>query len=174
MTALGFESGDRLIIIGDNAPQWYHAYLAVQSNHGLPVGLFSDLSPREIRHIAADCQVRFAVVEGQEQVDKLLQVRESLPFLEKIIYWSYKGLAHYREDFLIGYRELLALGQELEAGSPGLFERNVESGQADDPCGIIYTAGTTGTAPKGVVHTFRSLKASAECLLKLDPWSEGR
>lgn len=172
LMALGFEPGDRLMIIGDNAPQWYHAYLAAQSNHGLAVGLFSDLSPEEVSYIAADCKVRFAVVEGQEQVDKLIQVRESLPFLEKIIYWGYKGLAHYQEDFLIGYRELLALGREYEAKNPGVFERNVESGQADDACSIVYTAGTTRTSPKGAVHTFRSLRASTECLLELDPWSE--
>ena len=171
LAALGFQAGDRLMIIGDNAPQWYHAYLAAQSNHGLPVGLFSDLSPQEIRHIAADCRVRFAVVEGQEQVDKLLEVRESLPFLEKIIYWGYKGLAHYQEDFLVGYRELLDLGEKFETKNPGVFESNVKSGRADDPCSIVYTAGTTGPAPKGAVHTFRSLRASAQCLLELDLWT---
>jgi len=172
LLALGFEPGDKLLLIGDNAPQWYYAYLAVQANHGLSVGLFPDLSPREVQSIAQNCEARFAVVEGQEQVDKLLQVKDSLPLLKKAIFWSYKGLAHYQGDLLIGYREVLALGEAFETEHPGLFEGNLEAGRADDPCAIVYTAGTTGAAPKGAVHTFRTLMASAEALLRLDPWSE--
>jgi long-chain acyl-CoA synthetase len=172
LLTFGFEPQDKVLIIGDNAPQWYYAELAAQANHGMSVGLFSDLLPREIWQIAENCEARFAVVEGQEQVDKLLQIRDDLPLLQKIIYWDYKGLAHYDEDMLVGYKEVLKLGQTYEAEHPGRFEQNVESGQADDACAIIYTAGTTGDAPKGAVHTFRTLRAGADCLLQLDPWSE--
>ena len=170
--AFGFEPGDKVLIIGDNAPQWYYAELAVQANHGVSVGLFSDLLPSEIKDIAKNCEARFAVVEGQEQVDKLLQIKDALPSLKKIIFWDYKGLAQYDEDILVGYREALELGERYEAQHPGRFEQNVETGGADDICAIVYTAGTTEDAPKGVVHTFRTLQAGSEFLLNLDSWTE--
>ncbi|MCJ7683768.1 MAG: AMP-binding protein [Desulfobacteraceae bacterium] len=172
LLTFGFEPGDKVLIIGDNAPHWYYAELAAQANHGVSVGSFSDLLPLEIKYIAENSEARFVVVEGQEQVDKLLQIKHALPLLKKVIFWNYKGLAHYDEDILVGYREALTLGETYEAEHPGRFEQNVETGKADDICAIIFTAGTTGAAPKGAVHTYQTLRAGADYLLQLDPWSE--
>jgi len=172
LMALDFAPGDKVLIVGDNAPQWYYAELAAQANHGVSVGLFSDLLPPEIKYIAENSDAGFAVVEGQEQVDKLLEIKDALPQLKKVIYWNYKGLARYDNDILIGYRDVLKLGQTYESEYPGRFEQNVEAGRADDVCALIYTAGTTGSAPKGAIHTYRTLRAGAEYLLQLDPWSE--
>jgi long-chain acyl-CoA synthetase len=172
LLSFGFEAGDKLLIIGDNAPQWYVAELAAQANHGLSVGLFSELLPSEIKRIAENSDARFAMVQDQEQVDKLLGVRDSLPLLKKIIYWNYKGLARYQDDILVGYLDILERGKAYADEHPGRFEQIVASGRADDPCAIIYTAGTTGAAPLGAVHTYRSLRAGAECLFALDPWFE--
>ena len=172
LLALGLEAGDKVLIVGDNAPQWYYAELAAQANHGVSVGLFSDLLPSEIKTIAENSDARFAVVESQEQIDKFLQIKDALPLLKKIIYWRYKGLARYDDDMLVGYREALKLGKAFEAEHPGRFEQNVAAGRADDVCAIIYTAGTTGSAPKGAIHTYRTLRAGADYLLQLDPWSE--
>jgi len=172
LLAFGFEPGDKVLIIGDNAPQWYYAELAAQANHGVSVGLYSDLLPLEIKYIAENSEARFAVVEGQEQVDKFLQIKDTLPLLKKVIFWNYKGLAHYEADILVGYREAIKLGETYEAEHPGRFEQNVKTGKADDICAIIYTAGTTGAAPKGAVHTYRTLRPGADYLLELDPWSE--
>ena len=172
LLALGFEPGDKLLIIGDNAPQWYYAELAAQACHGVSVGLFSDLLPLEIKYIAENSEACFAVVEGQEQVDKILQIKDALPRLKKVIYWSYKGLDAYDDSLLIGYRDTLKLGETYEAKYPQRFEQNVAAGRADDICAIVYTAGTTGSAPRGAVHTYRTLRAGADALLKLAPWSE--
>ena len=112
------------------------------------------------------------MVEGQEQVDKLLQIKDELLLLQKVIYWNYKGLAQYDDDILVGYREALKLGKAFEAEHPGRFEQNVATGKADDVCALVYTAGTTGATPKAAVHTYQTLRAGAHYLLQLDPWTE--
>jgi long-chain acyl-CoA synthetase len=172
LISLGFEPGDKLLIVGDNAPEWYYADLAAQADHGVSLGAYSDLTPKEIKYIAENSEAGFAVVQDQEQVDKLLQVKDELPRLKKVIYWNYKGLPHYEDPILIGFREVLDLGEKYEGEHPGLFERNVESGKADDVCAIVYTSGTTGESPKGAVHTYRTLRAGAEYHLRLDPWHD--
>src|SRR4030067_3848683 len=78
LLALGVEAGDKLLIIGDNAPEWYSAELAAQANQGVSVGGYSDLVPREIKFIAHHSEARFAVVEDQEQVDKLIQIKDEI------------------------------------------------------------------------------------------------
>lgn len=172
LLSLGFEPGDRVLIVGDNAPQWYYAELAAQADRGVSVGLYSDSAPREIQYIAENCGARFAVVQDQEQVDKILQIKDELPLLKKIIFWSYKGLAHYDAPILMAYHQVVKLGEEYEREHPEHFERNVETGKADDVCAIVYTSGTTGDAPKGAVHTYETLRAGADYLLRLDPWHE--
>jgi len=172
LISLGFEPGDKVLIIGDNAPQRYYSELAVQSNHGVSVGLHPDSSPTEIKYIAQNSEASFALVQDQEQVDKFLEVKNELPQLEKVVYWGYKGLAHYNDPILMGYRQVLELGEKHEEAHPGLFEQNIESGSADDVCAIVYTSGTTGVVPKGAVHTYGTMRAGAEYYLHLDPWQE--
>ena len=172
LVAIGFKAGDKVLIIGDNAPQWYYAELAAQANHGTAVGVYPELLPSEIKYIAENSEARFAVVQDQEQVDKLLQVKDDLPRLKKVIYWNYKGLAHYDDPILMGYSQVLELGENYEAEHPGLWEQNIESGNADDVCAIVYTSGTTGAVPKGAVHSYRTMRAGADHYLHLDPWYE--
>lgn len=172
LVSLGFSVGDRLLIVGDSAPQWYSAELAAQSNRGLAVGAGSDLSAAEIRYIAQDTEITHAVVEDQEQVDKFLEIKDELPLLKNIIYWNYKGLSHYTDPLLIGYREVIRKGKEFEREHQGLFETNVETGKAGDDCVIVYTSGTGGGIPKGVVHTYRSMMTSVLAYQRIDPWSE--
>jgi len=172
LSAIGFEPGNKLLIVGDNAPQWHYAELAAQANHGVSVGAYSDLTPQEIKYIAENSEASFAVVEDQEQADKLLQIKDELPLLKKVIYWNYKGLAHYNDEILLGYRDVLQAGEKYGKEHPGLFEQNVETGKEDDVCAIVYTSGTSGIVPKGAVHTYRTIKAGACFHLRLDPWQE--
>jgi long-chain acyl-CoA synthetase len=171
LLSLGFQPGDKVLIIGDNAPQWYYAELAAQANHGASVGLYSDLTPLEIKYIAENSEARFAIVEDQEQIDKFLQIKDELPLLKKIIYWNYKGLAHYDDPILMGYRQVVQLGEQHEEKHPGLFEQNVDTGKADDICALVYTSGTTGV-PKAAVHTYKTMRPGADFHLHLDPWYE--
>ncbi|MCU0595651.1 MAG: AMP-binding protein [Desulfobacterota bacterium] len=170
LMSLGLKAGDKVLIVGDNAPQWYYSELAAQANHAVAVGAYSDLTPREIQYLIENSEAAYAIVQDQEQVDKLLQVKSALPLLKKILYWSYKGLAHYKDPNLMGFSEVMQLGEAYEKDHPGIFERNVDSGKADDVCAIVYTSGTTGEQPKGAIHTFSTLRTGAESHLRLDPW----
>jgi long-chain acyl-CoA synthetase len=172
LLSLGFDTGDKVAIIGDNLPQWYCAELAAQANLGISVGMFSDLSPQEIKYIMGHSEAKYAVVEDQEQVDKLLEVKDELPALQKIIYWNYKGLSHYNQPILAGYDRILESGEKYAEEHPYIFEENIEKGKAEDICSIIFTSGATEANPKGTVHSFQSVKASAESLLEVDPWRE--
>jgi long-chain acyl-CoA synthetase len=172
LLCLGFEHGDKVLIVGNNAPQWYFAELAAQANHGASVGVHPDLAPPEIKYISENSDAKFAIAEDQEQVDKLLQIKCELALLKRVIYWNYRGLAHYDDPILMGYRQVLQLGEKFENEHPGLFERSVETGKADDVCAIVYTSGTTGAVPKGAVHTYRTMRTGADYHLLLDPWSE--
>ncbi|MBI5031663.1 MAG: AMP-binding protein [Chloroflexi bacterium] len=170
LRCIGFAEGDKLLIVGQNAPQWYFAALAAQANHGVAVGVHPDLTAAEVKFIAENSGARFALVQDEEQVDKFAEIKVELALLKKVIYWNYKGLAHYHDPMLMGYRELVQLGEQFDKEHPDRFEQNVASGKASDTCTIIYTSGTTDAAPKGVVHTFQSLTTAAENLLRVDPW----
>lgn len=168
LLSLGFQPGDRLLIVGDNSAHWYFAELAAQSNRGVSVGLYSDLSATELEHIAFDCGAQFVMVEDQEQVDKILSIRDRLPALKAVVYWRYKGLGGAADEgFLFGLRAVVERGRVYEQEHPGAFEQNVAAGSADDVCAIIYTSGTGGR-PKGALHSYRSLMASAERYHRLD------
>jgi long-chain acyl-CoA synthetase len=172
LLALGFKAGDKLLIVGDNAPEWYFGELAAQSNLGISVGLYSDLSPSELKQVALNCEAGFLMVEDQEQVDKFLELEEDLPALNKIIYWRYKGLSNYKNPRLLGYREVRQMGKEYEKAHPRLFEENIAKGKADDICALVYTSGTTSDDPKCAVHTYRTLRYGSEYHLQDDPWTQ--
>ncbi|MBN2061179.1 MAG: AMP-binding protein, partial [Deltaproteobacteria bacterium] len=168
----GMESGEKVIIMGDNAPQYYYADLAVQANRGVSVCLYSELTPEEIKYAAENSEASFVIVDGQEQVDKFLLIKDDIHFLKRVIFWNYKGLAHYNDPILTGYEQILYGGEEYESSHPGIFEQNMENGKADDICAIVYTSGTTGDFPKGAIHTFKTMMAGSAYHLSLDPWKE--
>jgi len=168
LLSLGFTAGSKLLIVGDNSPEWYFAEMAAQCNRGISVGLYSDLSAAEIEHIARDSEAEFAMVEDQEQADKILEIRERLPRLRTVVYWRYKGLNDYDHEGFVGLRDVLERGRRHEAEHPGAFEENILAGKADDVCAIVYTSGATGDAPKGALHSHRSLMAGAQRYYELD------
>ncbi len=171
LLALGFKANDKLVIIGNNAPQWYCAALAVQSNHGVVVGISPDLNSAELRYLIKNSEAKFAIVEDQEQIDKLLEIKNELSQIKKIIYWNYKGISKYSDGVLLGYSEVLTGGKRYDNEHPGVYEQNIASGKADDVCTIIYTSGT-GNEPKGAIHTYRTMMSGVKILLDLDTWHD--
>ncbi|MCC7549811.1 MAG: AMP-binding protein [Burkholderiales bacterium] len=160
LSALGFRRGQNLAIIGDNRPQLYWAMAAAQSLGGVPVPLYQDAVADEMAYILDDADVRFAVVEDQEQVDKLLEIKDRLPGLEVIVYDDPRGMRSYGQGFLHELARVQDLGRELHGDHPGLFQREIDQGAAGDVAIMLYTSGTTGK-PKGVCHTHGAMIAAA-------------
>jgi long-chain acyl-CoA synthetase len=161
LVSLGMKKGDVVCIIGDNEPEWFFSEFAVQAAQGIATGIFVDSIPSEVKYIAEHSGARFAIVNDQEQTDKFLEIRDQLPLLQKIIYWDPKGLKNYDDPLLIGFNDVINIGQEYAKTHPDLFEQNVSAGTGNDIAFIYYTSGTTGL-PKGALLTHRALISTAQ------------
>src|SRR5947207_5486495 len=156
LASLGFTRGDKVAIVGDNRPELYWAVLGTQALGGVPVPLYQDASEKELAYIVDHAEARFAVVEDQEQVDKLLHLRAQCPRLEYIVYDDARGLRAYSEPNLLGLEALLERGRKFEQNHPAHVDAEIAKGGADDTAIICYTSGTTGT-PKGAMLSHRNL-----------------
>lgn len=172
LASLGFSRGDKVAIIGDNRPEWVYSELAAQALGGVAVGIYQDSLPREITHIIDHCDARIVVVEDQEQVDKLLEIKSEIPKVEKIVYYDPKGMKNYHDLLLLSFEEAEAQGEKFEYQNPAYFNRTVEEGRGGDVAIIAYTSGTTGL-PKGAVLSHDNLLAMAKNLLEVDPLEPG-
>ncbi len=152
----GFKRGDHLAIIGENRPRLYFTMTAVQCLGGIPVPMYQDAVAAEMTFVFDNAEIHFAVVEDQEQVDKVLEIREKVPHLKQIFYDDARGLRHYQQPGLQAYEALRASGQTLLQQQPSIVDEQIGIGRASDVAAMFYTSGTTGHA-KGVVLGYDNL-----------------
>jgi long-chain acyl-CoA synthetase len=164
LNRLGLKRGETIAIVGANRPKLYWTVMAAQMLGAIPVPVYADAVAEELAFVLAHAEARYAAVEDQEQVDKILSVKERLPKLEQMAYDEKRGLRDYDHSHLHAMDNIIAAGRKaLTDPSVGAWlDAEIEAGKGSDPSIILYTSGTTG-ASKGVVLTGeRSIKAAAD------------
>ncbi|HEX8043939.1 AMP-binding protein [Candidatus Deferrimicrobium sp.] len=167
MVSLGLQAGDKVAIIGDNRPEWVWGEVAAQAAGAVPLGLYQDSTLKEVSYIIDHSDASFVLAEDQEQVDKILDMKEQLPKVRYIIYSDPRGMRGYKQPFLLDFKEVENFGRELEQREPGLFAENVAKTKYEDLAFICYTSGTTGF-PKGAMLSFRNFLSMAANLMEVD------
>ena len=167
----GLKRGEHVIVVGANRTRLYASMLAAQSLGAIPVPLYQDAVATEYVFPINNAEVRFAVVENQEQVDKLLEIRPDCAGLAHIYFDDPRGLRNYQQAGLASLTDLQQQGEQFAKQHPGFFDKEVATNQADDVAAMFFTSGTTGN-PKGVVHTHRSLLDRAKAGADFDHLSE--
>ncbi len=169
LVALGFEQGDKLAILSDNRPQVYWTMVAAQIAGGIPVPLYQEAIGRELHYVIEHADATIVLAEDQEQVDKILELREQLPQVRRILYDDPKGMRHYTDPMLVRFARAQEQGQRLDATRPRLFSELVAAGQPQDVALMSYTSGTTGT-PKGAMLSHENLTSAVLGMLQVEPY----
>src|SRR5271167_4548412 len=161
LAAHGFRRGDKLAVIGDNRPRLYWAQLAAQCLGGVAVPVYQDSIAAELVHVLNHAETSVIVAEDQEQVDKILSLKDRLPSLDLVIYDDPRGMRHYQKASLKSFEEVQAAGRDFGSAHPEYFESEIDKGAPDDLALLNYTSGTTGN-PKGVMLSHANLLSAAE------------
>jgi len=168
LVALGYQSEDKLAILGDNRPEWLYAELAIQSLGGASVGIFPDSHIDQVKYIIDHSDAVFLVVEDQEQADKFLEIRDQCPKIRHVIVDDMKGMRHYDDPLLIPLKRVQQMGKELAALEPELYRKYLDGVTEETVAVLAYTSGTTGL-PKGAMLTHRNMTKMAVNHDSLDP-----
>jgi len=171
LAAEGLKRGDHIAIVGDNRPRIYAAISAAQCLGAIPVPLYQDAVAAEMAFPIQNAEIVHAIVEDQEQVDKLLEILPKCPTLRRIYYDDPRGMRHYAQPQLMSYDKLLEAGRAALARDPAFIEAEIAKGRESDPAAMFFTSGTTGV-PKGVVHTHSSLIGPARTAAELEKLGE--
>jgi len=169
LSVLGLNANERTAIIGKNRPQLYASMVSTQMLGGVPVPLYSDAVAEEMQYVLEHAEITIAIVEDQEQVDKLLSIKDQLPILRHIIYLDSRGLRKYDHTTLHSFKDVQKLG--LDKGDTAAVQKSIASQKADDVCVMLYTSGTTGK-PKGVVLTNDAVIKTAQASCDFDNLTE--
>ena len=167
LAAAGLRRGEHIVVVGENRPWLYASMLAAQSLGAVPVPLYQDAVAAEFVFPLNNAEIAFGIVEDQEQVDKLLELREQCPQLKRIWYDDPRGLRNYDEPGLASLDDLAEQGRAYGAGRPEFFSAEVEACLPGDVAALFFTSGTTGN-PKGVMHTHATLIDRAQAGQRFD------
>ena len=172
LAALGLQPGQVVSILSNTRLEWVLADLAVLSAGGVTNGIYPTDAPNQVHYLCEDSATRVVVVEDEEQLDKVLEVRERLPQLQRIVVIDMKGLQRFEDPSVLSLADLREIGARHDQAHPGLFEKLLSSRGPDDLAILIYTSGTTGK-PKGAMHSHRGLVESMKISLRGLPLNEG-
>jgi long-chain acyl-CoA synthetase len=153
---LGLKRGETVAMAGENRQELFWAEWAALCAGAKVVCLYPDMIPSEVKYILEDSDAVYFIAEDQEQVDKILKVKDQLPGLRKVIYWDSRGMWHYNDPILVEFKEVQEEGRNYGRRNPQLFEESIAQVKGADIAALSYTSGTTGL-PKGVIMTHASV-----------------
>ncbi|MCY1163871.1 Long-chain-fatty-acid--CoA ligase FadD15 [compost metagenome] len=156
LRSLGVKSGECVTIMSESRSEWLFAEMGAQCIGGISVGIYTTDSEQQVQFLLGDCRSVVHIVEDDEQLDKILAVREQLPHLRKIVVLDTKGLDHFDDPQVISYAAFEALGRSYQGGHPDEWETLLGNARPSDTAMLIYTSGTTGQ-PKGAMLTHANL-----------------
>jgi long-chain acyl-CoA synthetase len=172
LASLGVQPGQVVAVLGDNRPEWLISELAAQSLGACTVGIYPTSVGEEVVHVLTDGQVRVVVAEDQEQVDKLIELKDRLPLVERVIFYDARGLELYDVPYLSEFTAVEAAGREWGEAHPGWLDEQIAAGRAADVAVICTTSGTTGR-PKLAMLSHGNLLEMGRSMTTLDPMGMG-
>ena len=171
--ALGLRREDKMAVIADNIPEWLYAELGAQSLGAISVGVYQSSVPSEMAYMLEYTDSKIVIAENQEQVDKLLEIREQIPMVEFVIYDDSRGMRPYQGDpWFLNFEAVLEKGKNFDRENKTLFDDLLAMGRPDDVCHFSSTSGTTGK-PKAVMLMHKNYIAMAQGLSSIDPLEFG-
>jgi len=141
--ALGVTRGDCVGLLGANRPEWVWGEVAAHAIGATSLGIYKDVLGEEASYLIDYAQIKAIICEDEEQVDKLLELGESIPSVRLIVYCDPRGMRKYDDPRLMSESDLCDRGDALDREQPGLYDAAVDAGQGDDVSVLCTTSGTT-------------------------------
>ena len=160
---LGLQPGQSVAVLGENCKEWVYAELGVAMVRGITAGVYPTSPAPEVEYLLALSEAPIIVCQDQEQLDKVLSVRERLPHLRAIVVIDPRGLRRYERGGLHDFADVVALGERFEKDDAAAAAK-ASAGPALDDIGLmVFTSGSTGR-PKAAMMSWRGLGAAARGL----------
>jgi long-chain acyl-CoA synthetase len=173
LDAIGIRQGDKLVLIGDNIPEMLFTAIGTMAVGGIAAAIYQTSLPDEIADILNYLEVSAVFCDDQEQVDKLVEVRDKIPNIRRVIYEDPRGMRSYRsDDWFLEFKDLMDLGAKaMRNGGQERIDALIETGKPDDTCFLCLTSGTTGL-PKGSMMMHRNYINMGLQISKVDTLAE--